>query len=199
MKRLFVSVLLIGLLVAGLLSPSFASAQSTDHPVDENETAYVDVTATILQTNPDIARSIDQPSLTNPVDLWKWTRSMTVDQKLWLTSASAVQTQALYGDKVTILKEKCDWVEIAAHGQPPPKNNLGYPGWVPEKQITKDKSFDQKKDDSFALVTSTTAWLYNNQNLADSFMEISINTRLPIISQKKVLSKWRLLVTGTSG
>lgn len=145
MKRLFVSVLLIGLLVAGFLSPSFASAQSTDHPVDENETAYVDVTATILQTNPDIARSIDQPSLTNPVDLWKWTRSMTVDQKLWLTSASAVQTQALYGDKVTILKEKCDWVEIAAHGQPPPKNDLGYPGGCQRNKLQKTKVLIRKR------------------------------------------------------
>lgn len=179
MKRLFVPVFLIGLLIMGFSLPSLVSAQS----MNENETAYVDVAAATLWTNPDSARSIDQPSLTNPVDLWKWTESMTLNQKEWLIGE--IQTQALYGDKVTILQEKGDWVEIAAHGQPNPKNDLGYPGWIPKRQITTNKSFDQKQDDPFALVTTTTAWLYNNRDLTERFMEISMNTRLPIVSQKK--------------
>ena len=43
---------------------------------------------------------------TNPVDLWKWTKSMTLDEKLWLTSANKLETQALLGQEVTVVDRK---------------------------------------------------------------------------------------------
>lgn len=179
MKKRLIPVLLIGLLVIGSALPSFAAAQP------ENKTAYIDVAAATLWTSPDRARPVDQPALSNPVNLWEWTESMTLEEKQWLISNSAVQTQALYGEKVTILQEKGDWVEVAAHGQPNPKNELGYPGWMPKEQLANSKRFDQKQDDPFVLVTDTTAWLHDQPSLTDDnrFMEISMGTRLPVIKQ----------------
>lgn len=186
MKRFFVPivVMMVGMLMVGFTFSSSKEAQAAQ-ALDKNQDAYVDVAASTLWTNPDKPREIDQPALTNPVDLWQWTQSMTYEQKLWLTSAGAVQTQALYGDQVTVLQEEGDWVKIAAHGQPNPKNDLGYPAWVPKIQITSSEGFDQKQDDPFALVTSTTAWLHNSEELTDQFLEISMNTRLPVVNKKE--------------
>jgi cell wall-associated NlpC family hydrolase len=162
--------------------------------VDKKQTAYIDVAAATLWTEPDRARPIDEPSTTKPVDLWKWTRSMSLDQKMWLVGE--LQTQALYGNKVTILQEKGDWVEVAVDGQPTPKNELGYPAWMPKKQLAYNSRFDHYQEVPFALVTSPTAWLYDNRKLTKSFMEISFNTRLPVINKK---ADAMLVATPTDG
>ncbi|HET7580840.1 MAG TPA: C40 family peptidase [Bacillales bacterium] len=150
---------------------------------NQPQTAFIDVAAATLWTQPDRARPIDEPSLTNPVDLWKWTKSMTVDQKRWLVGE--LQTQALYGNKVTILQEKGDWVKVAVHGQPTPKNKLGYPAWMPKAQLAYNDRFNQYQGDPFALITSPTAWLYNDAEFHHQFKEISFNTRLPVIKEKQ--------------
>lgn len=36
----------------------------------------------------------------------KWTKSMTLDEKLWLTSANKLETQALLGQEVTVVDKK---------------------------------------------------------------------------------------------
>ncbi|HEX6923444.1 MAG TPA: peptidase P60, partial [Bacillales bacterium] len=154
----------------------------TDETVDNPQIAYIDVAVATLWSNPDQTRPIDKPSITNPVDLWKWTRNMTVDQKRWLVGE--LQTQALYGDKVTILAEKGNWVKVAVAGQPTPKNDLGYPAWMPKKQLAYNEGFQHYQNSPFALITSPTAWLYKDRKLTNSFMEISFNTRLPVINQK---------------
>lgn len=89
------------------------------------ENAYIDVSVATLWTEPSITRPVDEPSITNPVDMWKWTTSMTYDEKLWLVGN--LETQGLLGTEVTILEKQGDWVKVAVHGQPTPREEAGYP------------------------------------------------------------------------
>lgn len=160
-----------------LLSVAFGSSVQA-----EDKEMYVDVSVATLWSEPDQARELDAPSLSNPVDMWEWTESMTTDEKIWLVGE--LQTQALYGQKVTILEEDGDWVKVAVEGQPTPKNELGYPAWMPKNQLVDEKRYSvMKKKKPFALVTKPTAFLYNDRKKNQEFKEISFNTRLPVIAQ----------------
>ncbi|MFC7392327.1 NlpC/P60 family protein [Scopulibacillus cellulosilyticus] len=146
-------------------------------------TAYIDVAAATLWTEPHIQRSIDTPSLLNPADIRTWINNMSVDDKLWLVGK--LETQALYGNKVTILDKKGKWVKVAVEGEPTPRNELGYPGWLPKKQLAFSKLMHKSSDKSFAMVKDKTTWLYNNKKLTKPFIEISFNTQLPVVNWVK--------------
>jgi hypothetical protein len=174
MERLAIT-LLLALLALTLWTP-FSTAETP-------KTAYVDVAVATLWTKPRIDRPIDQPAVTNPVDLWKWTRSMTLDDKLELSREGMLETQALYGTKVVVLAEDGDWVKVAVPGQPTPRLELGYPGWVPKVQLTYDNRLDNLSNRPFAMVTKPTSWLYNGRTMNNKFMEVSFNTRLPVMKE----------------
>lgn len=157
------------------------SIVSVSSAEEVNETAYIDVAAATLWVEPDLTRDIDKPSFTNPVNLRKWTTSMTYEEKLWLVGN--LETQALLGNKVTILERKGDWVKVVVHGQGTPRDERGYPGWMPADQLVYNKKFAKMDNAPFIMVTSTTAWLYENASLSKRKMEISFNTRLPYITQ----------------
>lgn len=110
----------------------FSSFTSANAEEKKDNKAFIDVSAATLWTAPDSLRPIDTPSAINPVDLWKWTKSMTLDEKLWLTNANKLETQALLGQEVTVIDKKGEWVKVLVHGQPTPRNEEGYPGWMPE-------------------------------------------------------------------
>ncbi|MBA4536369.1 C40 family peptidase [Bacillus aquiflavi] len=176
MKKYFMIVISSLLIILFVVSPNISYATS-------EKTAYIDVVAATIWAEPNIAREIDQPSVTNPVDLWKWTTSMTLDDKLWLVGK--LETQALYGEKVYILEEKGDWVKVAVEGQPTPRHDKGYPGWMPKNQLTTNKTFDKLSQHRFAMVSANTAWLYHDKHMKKPFMEISFNTKLPVIIELK--------------
>ena len=46
---------------------------------------------------------------------------MTLDEKLWLTNANKLETQALLGQEVTVIDKKGEWVKVLVHGQPTPE------------------------------------------------------------------------------
>src|SRR5690349_3948440 len=76
-----------------------APAQAAFRP---GERAAIGVSVATLWKAPNLARSIDRPSLTNPVDPAQWSRNLaTTDSRVWLDSH--VQTQALYGQQVVVL------------------------------------------------------------------------------------------------
>ena len=145
-----------------------------------SDIAYVNVAVASLWKEPGFTRPLDQPSLGNPVDLRKWIESMTFSDKMWLVSN--LETQVLYGQKVKILEEKGGWAKIAIPEQPTPRQTEGYPGWLPKVQLSYNADFTMANY-SFIVVKTRTAWLYSNQSKSARFMEISFNTRLPIISQ----------------
>jgi len=147
----------------------------------QDNTTYVDVSVATLWTDPGEKRAIDEPALGNPVDMWEWTTSMTVDDKLWLVGE--LQTQALYGAEVTILEEQKDWVKVAAHEQPTLKNELGYPAWMPKNQLANESSIASLKENkAFVLVSEPTAWVYQDKHQREEFKELSFNTRLPLVA-----------------
>ncbi len=183
--------LLALILVSCLSAPLTSQAEEAV----KGETAYVDVSVATLWSEPDITRPVDEPSVGNPVDMWKWTENMTLDQKLWLVGN--LQTQALYGQEVTILEESGDWVKVAVHGQPTPKNELGYPAWMPKVQLADENHFAALKETkSFALVTDTTAWLYDDKQRQGKFKEISFNTKLPVVAE---VGEMTLVATPSDG
>lgn len=163
----------------------FASAQpGAIRPATGPTAAYVDVSVATLWTNPSKPRpKIDTPALTNPVDLQQWLDNMpTRADRLELTLKNATQTQALLGNKVYILAQQKGWDEVAVPGQPTPKNPLGYPGWVPAVQLVQSPAYAQLQNRPFALVNGApTVWLYNDPQLSQPFMQISYDTRLPVL------------------
>ncbi|KMY54172.1 peptidase P60 [Bacillus sp. FJAT-27231] len=187
LKKWYAIILTIGALFFLSMSPAEARGKA-------NNTHYVDVSAATLWTAPDLVREVDKPSAANPVDLRKWTTNMTYEDKLGLVGK--LETQALYGSKVTVFEQRGNWVKVAVHNQPTPRNEQGYPGWMPKAQLVKGKNFENKLNQPFALVTSPTAWLYENKQFSKKFMEISFNTRLPVI---KELTHEVLVVTPADG
>jgi gamma-D-glutamyl-L-lysine dipeptidyl-peptidase len=97
-------------------------------------TAAIDVSVATLWRAPGLARAIDAPALANPVDLDRWNRNMaTTESRRWL--GSRVVTQALYGEKVTVLAVRGKWAKVIVRDQPTPLDRRGYPGWLPVLQL----------------------------------------------------------------
>jgi gamma-D-glutamyl-L-lysine dipeptidyl-peptidase len=145
--------------------------------------AYVDVSVATVWTAPASPRPVDQPALTNPVNISRWLSGMSLADKLGLTDGNLTQTQALYGSRVYVLARQAGWDEIAVPGQPTPKNPLGYPGWVPAVQLTAATGFASLANNPFALVRTPVAWLYDNSALTQENMQISADTRLPVLAR----------------
>jgi hypothetical protein len=147
--------------------------------------AYVAVSVATVWTTPQSPRPVDHPALTNPVDIRGWLSDMTPDQQEGLTSDNLNHTQALFGDRVFVVGEQGDWDEVLVPGQPTPKDFVGYPGWIPKAQLTTDPGYGALKEHApFALADrGITTWLYRESGLSDQDLEISTNTRLPVLSR----------------
>jgi hypothetical protein len=178
MKVLFSLALLLGL---------FTNTASAEQGKTETnvigQDLYVDVAAATLWSEPNTARPLDEPSLSNPVDMRQWTSTMTYEEKLWLVGE--LETQALYGQKVHILDQQGDWVKVAVYGQPTPRNELGYPGWMPLNQLAASDRFKHFDGKPFVLIKSPTAWLSKAPFGHKKDLEISYNTKLPVLVELK--------------
>ena len=176
--------------LAGVLSTVLAAASVTADPAHlsaspASRSAYVAVSVATVWTTPQSPRPVDRRALTNPVDIRGWLSDMTLDQQEALTGDNLNQTQALFGDRVLVVREQGDWDEVRVPGQPTPKDSQGYPGWIPKAQLTIDPSYGALKDHApFAVADrSVTTWLYREPGLSDRDLEISANTRLPVLSR----------------
>ncbi|MFS0574596.1 S-layer homology domain-containing protein [Sporosarcina sp. 179-K 3D1 HS] len=166
--------------LARILHPDFKQTISCYKP-DNTKKYTVNVAVTTLWKEPNKTRKVDKPSITAPVDLAKWTKSMSIPQKQWLVGK--IETQALYGQEVSILKSSGDWFLIAVKDQYSPKNKEGYPGWVPKSHIT--ETYPNYKDCQIAMVSAPKAGLYHDAaGTSTKFMDISINTILPVIKEE---------------
>ncbi len=153
----------------------------TDLDCKTNATArkhLVNVAVATLWTEPGLARKLDAPSLTSPVDMNAWTKAMnTADKRRWLTGKT--ETQALYGQELRLLQVKGDWAYVAVVGQSTPKSSYGYPGWMPKAQMLTVNEASSYSNCSIAVVSDKTTTLYGEDRRTD-LMELSFNTRLPI-------------------
>jgi gamma-D-glutamyl-L-lysine dipeptidyl-peptidase len=151
-----------------------APAQAALRPGD---TAAVDVSVATLWKAPNLYRAVDRPSVTNPVDPAQWSRNLaTTASRVWLDSH--VQTQALYGQLVTVLDVRGGWAKVAVHDEPDPQNPRGYPGWVPLRQLT----LGYDVDGAALVVLKQSATL----RVAGRAIELSYGTRLPVVSGNRV-------------
>jgi gamma-D-glutamyl-L-lysine dipeptidyl-peptidase len=154
-------------------------------------TCWVAVSVTTLWIDPSYPRPrVDRPALTNPAHPQAWVSSMTFAQKLWLYNGrpgGTVNTQALYGTKVKVLGHRVmgdgtRWAKIAVPSQATPKNRQGYPGWVPDRQLTGTAPTPAT---TTAVISSRTARVWSawtNTGVAGhEVIKLSYGTRLPAV------------------
>lgn len=183
LSPLVVLLVLLTLLAAAAAGPAAAHPfrHKSPHPV-----RWIDVSVATLWTDPGFVRPVDAASLTNPADPGAWVATMTVEQKRWLADEGALETQALYGTKVYVLETRGDWSKIAVTGQPTPRNELGYPGWVPTCQLT-DRA--PRHTLLTAVVHDLRATLWHGRDLSLAAMEVSYGTRLQVESVRRGIVK----------
>lgn len=128
-------------------------------------------------TNPESAREIDQPAISNPTDIDQWIASQNYLRKVALCDENRVQTQLLYGEKVIVINERDGWCHIVIPTQPSHKDERGYPGWVPFQQLKK-VSVQDWSSKRMITVTDKFAWL--EKMSGERVLKISYQTRLPL-------------------
>lgn len=166
-------------------SASAAPGHGPSHPPKAPAVSYVDVSVATVWTEPSSPRPVDAKAVSNPVDIPGWLQDMTPDQQEGLTSNNLTQTQALYGQKVYLMAHQGNWSEVAVPEQPTPKNDLGYPGWVPDNQLISARGFGKiQAHRPFALLDSGIASrLYDDHALTRKNLLLSANTRLPLLAR----------------
>ncbi|AIF44649.1 C40 family peptidase [Virgibacillus sp. SK37] len=160
--------------------------QQTDLFPDEMWVTNVQV-ATVW-TSPESARAVDTAGLSNPTNIDTWIANLTHEAKLALCDENRVQSQLLYGEPVLIDEIKEEWAKVVIPSQPSKKDERGYPGWVPLKQLAQVKKGEWKSDLTVAI-TSDKAWLTSGEG--EKLMKLSYMTLLPVeeIQKEKVKVK----------
>jgi cell wall-associated NlpC family hydrolase len=177
-----------------------ASATTTHHPrpapaaAGRPGVAFVRVTLATVWARPGESRPVDAPSTTRPVDIPRWLSHMSVAQRAWLVGR--LQTQAAYGAQVAVLGHSGAWTKVAVRGQATPLNRYGYPGWLPTRQLTDNRSLiSVRRSHPVAVVTRKSAWL----RAADTFaprLAVTYATRLPVMAQA---GRYDLVATPSGG
>jgi cell wall-associated NlpC family hydrolase len=146
-------------------APAQASLQPGSH-------AAIDVSVATLWKAPNVARAIDRPSLTNPVDPARWSRNLaSTESRVWLDSH--VQTQALYGQDVVVLARSGGWAKVAVVDEPDPQDAHGYPGWLPVSQLRPAYAMGGRK----VVITARTGQL----SVHGKTLRLSYGTQLPLV------------------
>ncbi|QTD41037.1 NlpC/P60 family protein [Sporosarcina sp. Te-1] len=145
------------------------------------KTYAINVPVANVWRDPSKPRSVDAPAVAPMPNMAKWTKSLTVAEKNGLIGR--LDTQALYGDEVTILKTKGNWLYIAIKEQKKPGKSAGYEGWVLKDHVIEHGAYDVKSP--IAIVDAKTAMLYGQPKLSPkyAFLEVSYTTILPVAEE----------------
>ena len=157
-------------------------------------TAIVSVSVATLWAQPAALRPLDAPSASNPVNIPLWLSRMTTADRAWLVGR--LQTQVLYGTAVSVMRQQGRWSFVAVPGQPTQLNQIGYPGWLPTRQLTGNLSLLRlPRTTPVAIVTRKTAWLRDPATFAPR-IQISFATRLRVLG---VVGRYDVVATPNGG
>lgn len=144
--------------------------------------AYINVPVATLWTSYESPRVMDQIGLSNPCAIREWISSMDDDKKLELCTQNLVQSQALFGEQVIILDKRDKWAYVALKSQSSSKNEEGYPGWIPQVQLT-EGTMPASDDGRVAVIQASFTTLYDKQ--LRPMMELCFQTILPYMKQQE--------------
>ena len=178
-----------GLAVASLAALDPASAAPAPRPASgpglaPGDRAHVAVSAATLWVEPRTARpGIDDPALSNPVDLDAWNANMEdTETRRWLTGQ--LETQAVLGSEVIVDEIDGDWAHVLVTAQPTPRDPRGYPGWVPLAQLVADPDFARRAETApTATVTALTSTLTGTPSGNHPGIDVSFDTVLPVVGR----------------
>ena len=89
-----------------------------------------------LWTAPGKLRAIDGPATASAADGRAWADALDTAARLDLQGR--VGTQALYGEPVLVDETAGGWARVVLPRQPSSLDPRGYPGWLPQDQLTAD-------------------------------------------------------------
>lgn len=146
------------------------------------KSAIVAVSVATVWTKPESPRDLDQAALTVPVDARGWLTSLTIEDKLGFYDNNMIQTQALFGTRVEVEEEQGEWSKVLIPDQTCNKNEIGYPGWIPSKQLASwSEAFEVNEGQKLAVVTVAMTHLYTTDKQKN--IELAYLTRLPLLSE----------------
>lgn len=158
-----------------------AGAGAREGTEGERERVINTAVATLWR-EPGLHRPLDKAAVAAAPDIRKWIAGMSVQDKRWLVGK--LETQVLYGQKVKLLETRGRWAKVVVPGQPTSRNAEGYPGWVPLGQLAFVRPRPSEPfERPVAVVKHVTAWLYDDPAGASPYLELSFNTRLPIVRE----------------
>ena len=131
-------------------------------------------------TDPQSARSMDAPGTSNPTNMDQWIESLTYETNLALCEENRIQTQLLYGEPVIVTAFKDDWAQVVIPSQPSKKDQHGYPGWVPHRQLRQGEKSAWQATHT-AIIMHDKAWLENEAG--EQIIKLSYLTCLPVARQ----------------
>jgi cell wall-associated NlpC family hydrolase len=168
------------LATAVALTPASGSGAATDPAPDTR----IGVSVATLWAAPDSPRRVDARAVSSPADPAGWLSGLTTAGRRGLNGR--VESQALFGQPVTVLEERGTWSRVVLPGQPSPKSAQGYPGWIPTAQLMQSPPPDPNGGTSGpsareAVVVRRSAWAHANATLTSRVVRLSYGTRLPVL------------------
>lgn len=161
-----------GVALTLLAVPMPAEAETDGDPA---ASGHVAVSVATLWVDPSSPRRVDAPAVAAPARPGRWLARMSLRQRRGLYGR--VESQALLGQPVTIVEQREGWSRVQLVGQPSPKSDAGYPGWIPTAQLSTAAPAAAEHE---AVVVRRRAWLYDSAALDTRGTLVSYNTRLPV-------------------
>jgi cell wall-associated NlpC family hydrolase len=169
-------------LAAVVLTAPAAGTVGADAPAMQSR---VVVSVATLWAAPESPRPLDAQATSAPADPSGWLGGLTTAGRRGLNGR--VESQALFGQPVTVLEERGAWSRVALPGQPSPKSPDGYPGWIPTAQLVAVPAPASQAGTAInpalqeAVVTRRSAWAYADSALTSRIIRLSYGTRLPVV------------------
>jgi Cell wall-associated hydrolases (invasion-associated proteins) len=166
---------------ASTATPRGTSTPTPEPTVAPGHDAWVSVSVATVWHSPDAVRDVDQPALENPVRIRDWLAISVADRA---DLEGRADSQALLGDRVSVLAIDGDWAQVVVPDQATPLDSRGYPGWVPVRQLS---ALAPRPSGDLMTVLAKTAWLKDADG--KQVMEIGFGTTLPVYEDDHAISK----------